>query len=201
MSCIRTIALFRGSVDATVMSRTKPAKDAQGAMQDALMPVELKTGHSQNPSHNHLAQLSTYTVMLRARHGSARSGGVDHRNSSSLEGSDAMGSASSGMLLYLNHQNFVAKHIKPSLSDIKTLIGQRNGVVCDVLRAERPRGIAIGYEEDKGRMNAIGDGQGKLIVNEPPHSALPSLQQNAGSCERCYKNREVSVSLHLSCLY
>ncbi len=115
------------------------------------MPIELKTGHVQNPSHNHLAQLSTYTIMLRARYGSASPNSrveSSPRNNNqsgdpSLERMENAGAYGSGMLLYLNHENFRAKHVKPSTSDVKTLIGQRNSVVCDVLRAARPRGVTI----------------------------------------------------------
>ncbi|KAL9189329.1 hypothetical protein ACHAXT_011819, partial [Thalassiosira profunda] len=177
---------LKGSVDATIVARTR---DSRG-VRDALMPVELKTGHNQTPQHGHLAQLSTYTVMLRARHGSARPGAVDGGDSRSAEGAER-GSASSGVLLYLNHENCVAKHVAPSMGDIKTLVGQRNAVVCEVRRAERPRGIAIEYEGDgTGKANGTEGRAGKLVVREAPPSALPGLHPNAGACERCYKNRE-----------
>ena len=179
--------LQRGNVDATVIARTKPS-NGSGGMQDALMPVELKTGHSQNPAHNHLAQLSTYIMMLRARHGaaapSATTGGID-----SLENAEGMGTANHGMLLYLNHKNVVARNVEPSLGDVKTLIGQRNGVVCNSIRAARPRGVNLVYEGDEG----IGNGNksnSRLVVSEAPPCSLPSLQPSVSSCERCYKNRD-----------
>ena len=112
---------LKGNVDATVLGRIKPvisstAPNADNVEQDALVPVELKTGHNQNPQHNHLAQLSVYTIMLRARHGSASNGdtGLHGEASNLIE----RGAASSGMLLYLNDKSFCAKHIKPSLSDV-----------------------------------------------------------------------------------
>ena len=186
---------LKGNVDATVLARTKPLNpsNTQGdTMQDVLLPLELKTGHVQNPAHNHLAQLSTYTFMLRARHGSAPSCGVDlvtHNDDSIMGTSNDLakaGAASSGMLLYLNHENQCARHVKPSLSDIKTLIGQRNGVVCDALRASRPRGIALNYEGEDSNNSS-----GRIIANDtPPPTALPRLQHNISTCERCYKNRE-----------
>ena len=151
-------------------------------MQDALLPVELKTGHVQKPSHNHLAQLSTYTFMLRARHGSAASSKIDN----GYDDMEKFGAANSGMLLYLNHESQNAKHVKPSLSDIKTLIGQRNEVVCASIRATQPRGIAIEYEQNDPNKKYA-----KVVVqNPPPPSALPQLQSNVSTCERCYKNRE-----------
>ena len=68
---------FSSNTDATVLARIKSLNN-DGTMQDALLPVELKTGHVQNPSHNHLAQLSTYTFMLRARHGNSASSRIDN---------------------------------------------------------------------------------------------------------------------------
>eukprot|EP00985_Skeletonema_marinoi_P002554 scaffold1057_cov203-Skeletonema_marinoi.AAC.2 len=179
---------LKGNVDATVLGRIKPvqsstAPSAGNAERDALLPVELKTGHNQNAQHNHLAQLSVYTIMLRARHGSASNGDACSINNEETPNLIERGAASSGMLLYLNDKSFCAKHVKPSLSDIKTLVGQRNGIVCDVLNAARPRGIALKYDE--------GNNKSKVVVNEPPPpSALPPLLSSTSSCERCYKNRE-----------
>ena len=179
---------LKGNVDATVLGRIKPvhsstAPNIDNLEQNALVPVELKTGHNQNPQHNHLAQLSVYTIMLRARHGSAFNGDMSSINDEEASDGIERGAASSGMLLYLNDKSFCAKHVKPSLSDIKTLVGQRNGIVCDVLNAARPRGIALEYQEDKRSKQVV-------VVNEPPSSALPPLLSNTSSCERCYKNRE-----------
>lgn len=178
---------LKGNVDATVMGRIKPvisstAPNADNVEQNALIPVELKTGHNQNPQHNHLAQLSVYTIMLRARHGSAYNGDVCSMNNEEPSKLIERGATNSGMLLYLNDKSFCAKHVKPSLSDIKTLVGQRNGIVCDVMEAARPRGIALEYEE--------GSNNAKVVVDEPPKSTLPPLLSNTSSCERCYKNRE-----------
>jgi hypothetical protein len=55
------------------------------------------------------------------------------------------------MLLYLNDKSFNAIHIKkPTLSDVKQLIEQRNDVACDSLKASRPRGINIEYNKNGG---------------------------------------------------
>jgi hypothetical protein len=179
---------LKGNVDATVLGRIKPVHSStvpntDNVEQDALIPVELKTGHNQSLQHNHLAQLSVYTIMLRARHGSAFNGDTYTSSIIDEDASDGIerGAASSGMLLYLNDKSFCVRHVKPSLSDIKTLVGQRNGIVCDVLNAARPRGIALEYQEGK---------KSQVVVNEPPPSALPPLLSNTSSCERCYKNRE-----------
>ena len=195
---------LKGNVDATVVARTKPppaslssSSGAIGlnhanAMVESLFPVELKTGHSQNPTHNHLAQLTLYTMMLRARHGTCNA------NSGKDVDCDVenIGSASSGMLLYLNHESHSATHVKPTMSDIKTLIGTRNSVVCDVIRSSRPRGIVIKYEEvddcDLTTIrNGVRTGRNRVVIQEPPPpSALPTLQPSISSCERCFKNRE-----------
>ena len=177
------------------MARTQPlsASGHQG-VRDALIPVELKTGHKQEPNPNHLAQLSIYTTMLRARHGTApptyhngRDGSVDDDDEDLLlDKMEATGAADSGMLLYLNHRDVSAWHAKPTLGDTKTLIGQRNMVASDVRRASRPRGVAIVYE-DSGEDAA---GEGRAVLKDLPPSALPRLLPSASACERCYRNRE-----------
>ena len=119
--------------------------------------------------------------MLRTRHGSCN----NFRMRGDSCNVERIGAADSGMLLYLNHEGYRATHVKPTLSDIKTLIGTRNSVVCDVIRASRPRGIAIKYEDD-ARV-----GRSSVVTEEPPPpSALPNLQPSISSCERCYNNRE-----------
>ena len=180
---------LKGNVDATILGRIKPVQSMSTVQnsqdnveQDVLLPIELKTGHNQNPQHNHLAQLSVYTIMLRARHGSAFNDGTSSSNNNQAVDLNERGAASSGMLLYLNDKSFQARHVKPSLSDIKTLIGQRNGIVCDVLNAARPRGITLEYEQEDNK-------RARFVVNDPPASALPPLNPNTSSCERCYKNR------------
>lgn len=196
---------LKGNVDATVMARMKPLSapniSSNGEMQDLLLPVELKTGHVQNPTHSHLAQLSIYTMMLRARQGSCNSL-VQSRSQNLSNGLEigvdveALGAASSGMLLYLNHENYCARHVKPTLNDVKTLMGQRNKLASNVIRAYRPRGIAIEYEADDPISNSTFTGHRrdhmrvavKKGISSP--SALPELQPNVNSCERCYKNRE-----------
>jgi hypothetical protein len=190
---------LKGNVDATVMARMKSLNSlnitSHGDTQDVLLPVELKTGHAQSPNHNHLAQLSIYTMMLRAKQGSCNSFVQSRTQNNDLE-VEALGAASSGMLLYLNHESYCARHVKPTLNDVKTLMGQRNKFASNVIRAARPRGIAIEYESEESNRNETGKGQrhgrGRVVVKEgiAPSSALPELQPNVNSCERCYKNRE-----------
>ena len=203
-ACVPELGLT-GNVDATVVARTKPPPASMSSatgtigpidtdsMKESLFPVELKTGHSQNSTHHHLAQLTLYTMMLRARHGTCDANSLKD-NVCDVE---CIGSASSGMLLYLNHESHSATHVKPTMSDIKTLIGTRNTVVCDVIRSSRPRGIVIKYEEvDSSDLrvttrNAVRTGRSRVAIEEPsPPSALPMLQPSVSSCERCFKNRE-----------
>ena len=203
-ACVPELGLT-GNVDATVVARTKPPPASMSSatgtigpidtdsMKESLFPVELKTGHSQNPAHNHLAQLTLYTIMLRARHGTCDANSLKD-NVCDVE---CIGSASSGMLLYLNHESHSATHVKPTMSDIKTLIGTRNSVVCNVIRSSRPRGIVITYEEvDSSDLtattcNGVRTGRSRVAIEEPsPPSALPMLQPSISSCERCFKNRE-----------
>ena len=122
--------------------------------------------------------------MLRARHGTTCGDVTSNKDTEDLSSvMSERSAASSGVLIYLNDKAFNAKHVKPSLSDIKTLVGQRNGIVCDVLNAAKPRGIALEYQEGE---------KSKVVVSEAMAlpSALPQLISNTSSCERCYKNRE-----------
>lgn len=140
---------LKGYVDANVEAVMQPKQSSSGSRRTSLMPIELKTGHSQTLKNNHSAQLAVYTLALRSRHGTASANGAGHATE--------LGAATSGMLLYLNDKSFNAFHIKPTLSDAKQLIGQRNDVACDSMRASRPRGIAIEYNEDA---RSSGTGQG-----------------------------------------
>ena len=54
--CVSPELGLKGSVDATVLARMSSAGADGGASvtEDVLLPIELKTGHNQSPSHNHL---------------------------------------------------------------------------------------------------------------------------------------------------
>jgi hypothetical protein len=152
---------LKGFVDATVAVQTKPltASSLQKSNPTCLMPIELKTGHTQTMRSNHSAQLSVYTVLLRSRHGTASKESTgDESVSFDMDGKE-MGAADSGMLLYLNEKSFNAIHVRPTLADVKQLIGQRNEVACHDLKAALPRGIVIEYNED-ARVNDANMRQG-----------------------------------------
>jgi hypothetical protein len=143
---------LKGFVDANVVAQMKPLiPENSQTMNSAthctsLMPVELKTGHSQSIKSNHSAQLAVYTMLLRSRYGTSFVESIE--NTAVDTGGVEIGAARSGVLLYLNDESFNAIHVKPTLEDIKQLIGQRNDVACDTLRAARPRGITIEYKEN-----------------------------------------------------
>jgi hypothetical protein len=118
-----------------------------------LVAIELKTGHNQNAQHAHMAQLSLYTIMLRARYGSVRVDSTGRLDSCTGQ----IGASESGILLYLNYQSHKAIHISPSIGEIKSLINQRNVVASEIRRSLKPRGLGIVTEEND--MNAANDAQ------------------------------------------
>ncbi len=145
---ISTALGLKGFVDATVearvrgcaVQRTINGNEKSFPPQTALMGIELKTGHHQNPSMNHVAQLSLYTLTLRSCHGTAT--GYDRDN---IVG-PLSGASKGGMLLYLNHESFKAVHVSPAINEVKSLLSQRNLIADEMKRASKPRGITIQYE-------------------------------------------------------
>eukprot|EP00804_Cyclotella_cryptica_P000970 CCRYP_012331-RB/>CCRYP_012331-RB protein AED:0.03 eAED:0.03 QI:95/1/1/1/1/1/10/663/1892 len=188
---------LKGFVDATVVAQTKPLIPEKTTMSSAshgmsLMPLELKTGHSQSIKSNHSAQLAVYTMLLRSRYGTSSANNIEN-TSVDVVGLE-IGAACSGVLLYLNDESFHAIHVNPTLEDLKQLIGQRNDVACDALRAARPRGITIEYKEDgrvyDTRSRQEKNGEYRAIIHQPPPSVLPPLNPKVSECEKCYKSRE-----------
>ena len=156
------------------------------------MGVELKTGHRQNPQNEHMAQLALYTLMLRMRRGSAILGNSGDVQSSQLSECAQRhfalqnGAATGGMLLYLNHESYLALHVSPILSEVKSLIGQRNVLAVDTRKATKPRGVAISYGDEKDG----GSGKASNITVLPaPPAQLPEMA-SPQSCTRCYSSRE-----------
>jgi hypothetical protein len=106
----------------------------------SLFGVELKTGHVQSTQMAHMAQLVLYILMMQARYG------TKHSHLGSRE------AGQSGMLLYLNNESLSAVNMVPMISELKTLIGQRNLVAAELVRASRPRGVILSYDGEQGSM-------------------------------------------------
>ena len=121
------------------------------------MALELKTGHSQRVQSEHALQLALYTMMLELRYGSKsphRSLRVqqDHMG----EKPDPQGASKGGALLYLNANAFTLTNVSLSKKEMKSLIGNRNNVASDTIRAGRPRGVELSYEEEDPVKNKKG---------------------------------------------
>ena len=154
---------LKGFIDATVkattrgcaVQRTIYGNEQPTPSQNALMAIELKTGHNQTPHMNHVAQLSLYTLTLRSRHGSMNS--VNQNGCISAKASKCNGASNGGMLLYLNHESLNAVHVSPAMNEIKSLLSQRNTIATEMKLASKPRGITIQYEtenNDGQKMNS-----------------------------------------------
>lgn len=152
---------MKGNLDVTVSATTSSLPNGNtpaGAPQTSLMTIELKTGHNQNPQSAHMAQLALYTMMLRVRRGPNRPSTTP--SSQPLNQEANLGACESGMLLYLNHENYRASHVSPMLNEIKSLIGQRNLIASELERVSSPRGVVLSYEEDENSSEAA-KGQGR----------------------------------------
>ena len=107
--------------------------------------LELKTGHNQNTQNAHMAQLALYTLMLQVRHGVKKNG--HGRQESNRKIGILPTAAPGGILVYLNEKSTRSVHVSPLLNEIKSLIGQRNVIACEMKRSSRPRGIELTYQE------------------------------------------------------
>ncbi len=151
---------MKGNLDVTVSATTSTLPHGNitaGPPQTSLMSIELKTGHNQNPQSAHMAQLALYTMMLRVRRGPSRPSTTP--SSQPLNREATLGAGESGMLLYLNHENYRASHVSPMLNEIKSLIGQRNLVASELERVSSPRGVILSYEDENN--NEATKGQGR----------------------------------------
>ena len=135
---------LKGNVDMIIRATTAPADTSNAKALVSLVGIELKTGHNQRTQNAHMAQLALYTLMMQSRYGWKAS-----LNSKTL------GCTSSGMLLYMNDSSFRAVHILPLMSEIKSLIGQRNVVANESMRVSRPRGVVLSYENELDSSNRV----------------------------------------------
>jgi len=135
---------LKGNVDMIVKATTSPLDTRNAKAMLSLVGVELKTGHNQSSQNAHMAQLALYTLMLQSRFGTK-----------ATPNGEVLGCTSSGMLLYMNDSSFRAVHIAPLMSEIKSLIGQRNVVATESLRVSRPRGVVLSYENELDSSNHV----------------------------------------------
>lgn len=142
----------KGSVDVLVQATTElllPGKTQPSHCKTtSRMSIELKTGFKQGNNNTHAAQLAFYAVMLRARYGSQR------KELSNCASTD-VGAAEGGMLLYINHESLLTQHVTPMVNEIKSLIGQRNLVASELLRASSPRGLVLAYEDGENNSKIL----------------------------------------------
>lgn len=130
-----------------VSARTEQSDPRNGrgvVISESLMGIELKTGHNQKTQNAHMAQLAMYILMMQTRYGSTK-----------LSSTKDFGATESGILLYMNNESLRAVHIKPMLSEIKSLIGQRNVVAIEQIRSSKPRGIDLLYEKDLNESSTL----------------------------------------------
>lgn len=131
---------LKGNIDMIVRARIGQSSSSHGGTlttSESMLAVELKTGHNQNTQNAHVAQLALYILMMKSRYGSK-----------TMQSSADLGATESGVLLYMNNGAFKGVHVAPMLSEIKSLIGQRNLLAIEQARATRPRGIILSYERD-----------------------------------------------------
>jgi CRISPR/Cas system-associated exonuclease Cas4 (RecB family) len=127
---------LKGNIDMIVKAKIS-SSDPNSVTRRALVGIELKTGHSQTTQNAHLAQLTLYILMMKSSYG------VD-----TSQITNEICTTESGILLYLNNESIRAVNVAPSLSEIKSLICQRNFVAIEQVRATTPRGVTLLYEHD-----------------------------------------------------
>jgi hypothetical protein len=124
---------LKGNVDMIVRATTV---DSQNVPLNSIMAIELKTNHNQQTHNAHLMQLLLYTLMLRTRYGSTSSKCM------------LLGSTNAGVLLYMNGEALRAVYVSSTTAEIKSLVGQRNLVAIETLRASYPRGVDVLVDND-----------------------------------------------------
>ena len=163
---------IKGNIDAVI--QTSIAGSLSESPKEALVGVELKTGHSQRTDQSHMAQLALYNLMLQARYGMASQSGEEQRK----------GASEVSILLYINAESVKTGKLSPSVYEIKSLIGQRNVVAVKQKQTAKLRGVELCFENDSKWPKA------KLLGPPPP--ALPPVE-NSSMCEKCYMARECTL--------
>ena len=109
---------LKGFVDVTVETISSSYFEApkEDIRIKSLMPIELKTGHNQNPQGSHMAQLSLYTLTLRSRHGSALTGDDAIMSAKSETGIVGLNGAANGGEYSM--RTFLFDHFSKGLSNV-----------------------------------------------------------------------------------
>eukprot|EP00977_Amphora_coffeiformis_P004632 scaffold1000_cov166-Amphora_coffeaeformis.AAC.22 len=171
---------IKGNIDAVMQAAI--ASNPFDSPKDALVGIELKTGHSQRVDPSHMAQLALYNIMLQARYGSGE-------NASSNQSRTA---SQTSILLYINAESLKIEPIHPSVNEIKSLLGQRNVIAVKQKQASELRGVEFQFQEDSSWPTV------KILQPQPP--PLPPIA-NTSMCDRCYMKRECTLyaSLEIRC--
>jgi DNA replication ATP-dependent helicase Dna2 len=131
---------MKGNLDALVEAITGTSGMPKSK---TVLGIELKTNHRTDPQNKHVAQLAFYTIMLLARNGHSASENTFLKRLP--ENFDAIAGA---MLLYVNSQSRRALHVAPQVNEIKSLVEQRNTFCSQAVRASKPRGVSLSYEDE-----------------------------------------------------
>ena len=165
---------IKGNIDAVLHARVSDT--LQKPPTEALVGVELKTSHNQRVDNSHMAQLALYNLMLRARTEASK---MKKKNATRN-----IVASETSILLYLNAEAVKVGSMSLSVSDIKSLIGQRNMVATKQKQASALRGIEIKVEADSTWPKV------KILAPQPPN--LPAVE-NGRVCEKCYMARECTL--------
>ena len=133
---------LKGNLDVLVEAITRPVNSGSTANTASLMSIELKTHHKANPQPRHFGQLAYYSAMLLSRHGHTASEVI-------TKNPQARDAIAASMLLYINNDVVNPIYVSPSLTDIKSLIDQRNRYISQAMQASRPRGVELVYDENE----------------------------------------------------
>ncbi|GMH86523.1 hypothetical protein TrST_g3744 [Triparma strigata] len=163
-----------GNVDVTFEAEMKmKGSNNTEKLIKSLVSMELKTGKKRdmNEQHcevrpDHSAQLSLYTLMLKASHGA--NSGNDH------------GAGDGGVLLYLNETGHRPTFVPANVKITKTLIAQRNQLASNIIELNRNRGVS-----------GPDPASGKVVVDDDFEPAkLPPIDEDRSlfSCKTCYAN-------------
>jgi len=168
---------LKGSIDVTMLASFGNASSC-AQYPPSIVGIEFKTGHKQSVQPSHVAQLNLYTLMLRAKYGTARQSPYCASAGQAMESGAAIG----GVLLYLNDKGHALYNVSPSLGEIKSLIGQRN-----ILAAQTKFATTIDIQDVDHAENKLSFVSG---------SKLPDVMQSPRPCSYCFSNSYCMMYAH-----